>query len=151
MKRHKFINGKIYHIYNRGNWKATVFIDKKDKEFFIRKLKFLATWNECNVLVLGYCLMPNHYHLLVQQGPKTSISSLMQRLCTSYGKHFNHKYSTVGHVFQGRFEDTVIETKGSYIRICNYLKNNPVKAKIVTNPDDFAWLYINEKFIWGHT
>src|SRR3989344_6845391 len=109
--------GEYYHIYNRGNGKQDIFLNSEDYRFFIKRLNFnlyppdeddetirIQKLPPNSFSLLCYCLMPNHFHLLIKQNGDISTSILVKKLCTSYSKFFNKKYNKVGHVFQDRFK-----------------------------------------------
>lgn len=140
--RGKFKKGGHYHIYNRGNRKKLIFRQKQDRAVFEGLLrKYLEEYNMDTVLV-GHCLMDNHYHLLLRQGFKTPISKIMQRLLTAYVKYFNCKYDLVGHVFQGRYKSSYVPEGLALMKLLKYFENNPVKAGYVDNSDHYAWLSV---------
>ncbi|MBN2100694.1 transposase [Candidatus Dojkabacteria bacterium] len=138
-------SGVIYHVYNRGNRKKRIFRSRIDRLFFISKLK--RTVFDCGIELIGYCLMDNHFHLVVRQGFGDEISILMQRLLTSYSKYFNLKYRLVGHTFQGRYQAKSVFTKSSLRRLIRYIERNPVKEGYVYDPSFYKWLYINPRYI----
>lgn len=140
--RRKFQRYRLYHVYNRGNRRQDVFRRVGDYEFFIFKVNELAA--KYSLQVKGYCLMDNHYHLLIKTGsnPK-ELSKFMQRLLTSFCLYTNKKYSVSGHVFQGRFQASLISTERYKKTIIRYLKENPVKAKYVRVWHQYRWLYLS--------
>src|SRR5438045_1153233 len=93
-----FIERDFFHVYNRGNRRDTLFQDQSDYLFFLQRLQEYSARHL--ILTHVYCLMPNHYHLVLSQSSANSISECMQTLSTSVTKHFNTKYQTVGHLFQ---------------------------------------------------
>src|SRR3989344_8568343 len=127
-----FSEGEYYHIYNRGNSKQTIFHDKSDYDRFI-KLLFLSN-GENNFKIYkiskniyevdrgrrlvgigAYCLMPNHFHLLITQTDKGSITRFMQKVSTGYSMYYNKKYQRSGALFEGKF-------KAEHADNDNYLK-----------------------------
>ncbi|NPV72564.1 MAG: transposase [Pelotomaculum sp.] len=136
---------KVYHIMIRGNEKKKIFQDDDDRTKFIDIL-----WNkqeEKNFVIYAYCLMENHVHLIIGEGDE-SVSKIMQRINTSYAYYFNKKYQRTGHLFQDRFKSQAIESDDYLLASIRYVHNNPVKAKIVTDPSSYKWssynLYINK-------
>ena len=122
IRKTNFVPGEYYHIYNRGNSKQKIFHDKEDYERFI-KLIFLS--NGSNnfkihfikndvvydfergkqlVDIGAYCLMPNHFHILITQTEEGSISKFMQKLTTGYSMYYNKKYERTGSLFEGKFK-----------------------------------------------
>lgn len=141
--KRKFQRYRLYHVYNRGNRKQNVFRNVDDYEFFIFKINGLAA--KYSLQIKGYCLMDNHYHLLIKTGsdPK-ELSKFMQRLLTSFCLYTNKKYDLSGHVFQGRFQASLISTERYKRAIIRYFKANPVKAKYVRVWHQYKWLYLSD-------
>lgn len=143
-KRPTFRKGAFYHIYNRGNRKEQIFRYASDRDYFVKKLKKLARFYLSGVI--AYCLIDNHYHLVIQQGYGKEISKLMQRLICSYSMHYNKKYNLVGHTFQGRFRAKRIGTGLGLENVIKYLKRNPVEAGYVEKPEHYKWLHVNQQY-----
>jgi len=135
----------FYHIYNRGNRKGLIFWNSSDYLRFLTALKEYEKVSD--LIVYGYCLMPNHYHLLILLGLETaSISKYMQKVMTSYAMYFNKKYQLVGHICQGAFRVKRLESIGSILRVIKYMSNNPVEANLVRRSEDYRWLNISLKY-----
>lgn len=146
VRKVKLVSGEYYHIYNRGNSKQKIFIDKNDYSRFVALLYACNQKNELKVgnlskgqtlydieceeplISIGaYCLMPNHFHLLVTQFEDNNISNFMQKLSTSYSMYFNKKYKRTGSLFEGKFKSQHID-KDQYLKyIFSYIHLNPVK------------------------
>ena len=94
--------------------------------------------------LLSYCLMPNHFHLLLRQNNKYTAQQLILRVCTSYSKYFNKKYKRVGHVFQDRFKQVEIYDDKQLLWLHAYINLNPVLDKIVEQPEKYKWSSYNE-------
>lgn len=136
-----------YHIYNRGIEKRNVFLEHNDYLYFLHVLKTSLspkpdkdqilvgkrTWPQKNYFkkidLLAYCLMPNHFHLLVKQTTPTIISEFAKSLCTRYGMFFNKKYGRVGSLFQGPFKSVDIDNENYLLWITRYIHRNPVDFK----------------------
>lgn len=127
-------NTGIYHIMVRGLNKMNLFNDKQDKQKFLETLSRFSKFNEFSLY--AYCLMDNHVHLLVKEEVEP-ISISMKRICVSYSYYFNKKYNRVGHVFQDRFRSERIENDGYLLQCIRYIHNNPIKADIVTKPENY--------------
>ena len=87
----------------------------------------------------SFCLMPNHFHLIIEQSGDISISSLMLKFCTSYATYINKKYTRVGYVFQDRFKAVLIDSNPQLMWMFAYIHMNPVKSGLVKNPEDYVW------------
>lgn len=92
--------------------------------------------------ILAYCLMPNHYHILLKQCGNTTVSVYMQRVGLSYTLYMNKKYMMVGHLFQGAFGAKVVLRTRNLKRVVEYIKGNPVKEGLVERDYDYRWLYV---------
>lgn len=135
MSRIHRISSTILHVIVRGNGKQILFEDYSDYMHFLELLKKYR--DETNVILLAYCLMDNHAHLLVMD-LEHQISVFMKRLGISYAMYFNRRYDHVGHVFQGRFLSENI-TSDLYLRtVFRYILKNPEKAGIA-KASDYRW------------
>jgi putative transposase len=145
MRRRKriFKQHGYYHVYNRGNRKNPIFIDTQDKIVFIKNLKIYT--KRFNIELEGYCLMYNHYHLILKtKNNPQDLSKMMQAFTTKFCLYYNKKYGLVGHVFQGRYNAVYVAPNWNLERVKKYLKNNPVKEGLVKHPGDYRWLRIQE-------
>lgn len=144
-RRMKILTGHTYHIYNRGHRKETVFHDRRDYLHFLRQLRdYLKAYP---VTLLAYCLMPNHYHLLLRQNGDDGISDMMQAFGTSLSKSYNKKYNTVGALFQGKFRDEHVGDAGYLRYLARYFHRNPLQAKLRAAPE--AWEFSNYRDVIG--
>ena len=135
-------SGYYYHLYNRGVNRGLIFFNEKNYDFFIQNIRrYLLPLVE----ITAYCLMPNHYHLLVfpketsEVGPILEISKAMMKLSVSYTKAINHNFDRVGPLFQGAFQSKPIETSTYLWQLIDYIHLNPVQAGFVKSPE--FWLY----------
>lgn len=141
MARRKIIfspNG-YYHIYNRGAHQRDIFRTDADYVFLLKKLKELI--DRYNISVIAYCLMSNHYHLLLRQNGGFEISSLMQALFNSYSKVFNTKYQHSGTLFEGPYKAIAVDNGPYLLHLCRYIHRNPLEASMVVKPEQ--WHYSN--------
>ena len=121
------VGGICYHVFNRGNGRAEVFHKDEDYAAF---LKLLRQANErVPVRLLGYCLMPNHFHLVVWPREDGDLSRWMQWLLTSHVRRYHRHYHSSGHVWQGRFKAFPIEEDDHLLTVLRYVERNPVRAK----------------------
>ncbi|MFZ7121419.1 MAG: REP-associated tyrosine transposase [Eubacteriaceae bacterium] len=125
-----------YHIIMRGNNKASIFKDNKDKEYFMNVLKQLES--EEIIKLVAWCIMDNHVHI-VMKAEKEYLSIGMKRINIKYAMHYHRVHQTVGHVFQDRYKSEVIKTEDYMMKVIRYVHMNPVKAKIVDTPLDYKW------------
>ena len=127
----------IFHVVTRGNNRQKVFRDDKDYQYYLDLLKLYK--EEHRFLLYHYCLMPNHVHLILETTSQTDLSRLMKQVNLSYAHHFRKLYKYFGHLWQGRFKSLLIE-RDSYLTACGrYIEMNPVRAKMVGNPEDYPW------------
>ena len=125
-----------YHVINRGNYQEKIYLNDLDKEKFIEYLEKAA--ERFSVIFHGYCLMSNHYHLLIQT-PDSNLSRAMQWINVSYATYFNRKRDRHGHLFQGRFKAILIDADEYLKHLSRYIHLNPVRAKMVSAPSDYQW------------
>jgi putative transposase len=125
-----------YHAFNRGVAKMTLFYDGADFGGFRALLESVAC--RFRWVVHTYCLMPNHYHLVLA-APQRDLSADMHRLNGLYARGFNDRYERVGHVFQNRFGARAIEGDAHVEAVCNYVLENPVRAGLCERPEDWPW------------
>lgn len=127
---------KIYHVMSRGNEKKNIFLDDEDRQKFLSiLLKYLS---KIDYKIFSFCLMDNHFHLLIYEGEE-GISSIMRFINTSYAEYFNHKYKRGGHLLQDRFKSEPVEGDAHLLAAVRYIHNNPVKAGMVKHPGMYAW------------
>ena len=140
-----------YHIYNRGVEKRRIFLDDQDYRVFLHLLKYylspggknsphpitttgklnlvrprpLKNFNHQEVQLIAYCLMPNHYHLLLKQITIDGMTKLLRRVATTYSMYFNRRYKRVGYLFQGRYKATRVDDQASLLHLSRYIHLNP--------------------------
>jgi REP element-mobilizing transposase RayT len=128
--------GAFYHITARGNERKAVFKSKRDREKF---LEYLETATErYHAVIHAYCLMDNHYHLLLET-PAGNLSRIMHHVNGAYTTYFNVKRARSGHLFQGRYKAIVVEKDEYAKELSRYIHLNPVRAKMVQSPEQYAW------------
>lgn len=128
--------GAVYHLTSRGNARADIFVDDTDREKFLsvaEKVVARYKW-----LCHAYCLMDNHYHLLIET-LDGNLSEGMRLLNGIYTQTFNRRHDRVGHVFQGRFKAVIVEKESHLLELCRYIVLNPVRAGMVPTPQKWCW------------
>ena len=128
--------GAVYHVTSRGNGRNFIFLNDEDREAFLQILS--QTIERCNWLCHGFCLMDNHYHLLIETLDPT-LSRGMRHLNGVYTQSFNRRHSRVGHVFQGRYKAILVQKDSHLLELCRYVVLNPVRAKMVEDPEEWKW------------
>ena len=119
-------SGAIYHLTSRGNARQKVFFIDADRELFLDTLSQVVS--RYGWICHAYCLMANHYHLLVET-PKANLSLGMRQLNGMYTQSFNRRHNRVGHLFQGRFKAILVEKESYLLELCRYIVLNPVRVK----------------------
>lgn len=152
----KYVEGGYYHIYNRGVERRRIFLDDKDYSVFMELMKFyLSDPQGANtekhpltqptgflpvrprplqnlsdkVEILCYCLMPNHFHLLLRQSDRNGMESFVRSLLTSYVMYFNRRHERIGHLFQGTYKAVLIENENYLLHLSRYIHQNPTLTK----------------------
>ena len=153
-----YVKNSYYHVYNRGVEERIIFQDESDYLTFLNYLKTALSplqipnledvsfkgqsfkgvprqpknFNK-KIELIAFCLMPNHFHLLVKQNKKNSMEGLMRSLITRYSMYFNKKYKRTGSLFQGRYKAVLVEDNEYLLHLSRYIHRNPVE--IVDNLD----------------
>jgi putative transposase len=121
--------GAIYHVMNRGNRRESIFHDDSDRQHFLDTLA--ESCAKTGWQVQAYCLMPDHFHLVVET-PQGNLVSGMKWLMSTYTARFNRRHKQSGHLFCGRYKAVLVEGQGGFLRTaCDYVHLNPVRAKLL--------------------
>jgi REP element-mobilizing transposase RayT len=128
--------GAFYHVTSRGNQKKPIVLADRDRCVLLDY--FLEAHKKYGAIIHTYCLMDNHYHLLLET-PLGNLSKIMHFINTSYTVFFNKKHSLVGHLFQGRYKAILIQTDTYAQELSRYIHLNPVRAEIVAFPEEYLW------------
>lgn len=153
-----FFNDQIYHIYNRGVEKRRIYENRRTHLRFLETLKyyrlegpkpkfsnsfenplFQPDLNKKIVDIICYCLMPNHFHLLIKQLNEGGISEFIAKLTNSYTKFYNTKFNRIGPLFQGQFKAVLIESDEQLVHVSRYIHLNPVVSYLVKRPEQYEW------------
>lgn len=152
------VNGEIYHVFNRGVAKLPVFDDTRDYHRFLDTLYYYQFQgpkpqfsqlkrfknldfekNKKIVEIICYCLMPNHYHLLVKQLNENGISEFISKFSNSYTKYFNTRHKRVGPLLQGQFKAVRIEHDEQLLHASRYIHLNPIVSFLVKDLRRYLW------------
>lgn len=128
--------GAVYHITSRGNARQDIFLDDEDRLSFLKILSDVVA--RYNWVCHAYCLMPNHYHLLVET-PDANLSRGMRQLNGLYTQTFNRRHGRVGHLLQGRYKAILVEKESYLLELARYIVLNPVRTKLVRHPRAWRW------------
>lgn len=160
-----FVEGEIYHLYNRGVAKQKIFRIPHDYERLLERLAYyidlsgkpsISRLNRKElgkilkekpknplVSIINFCLMPNHFHFLIKQLAPGGISLFMKNALNSYARYFNTRHDRVGPIFQGRFKAVRVETSEQLMYLSRYIHLNSFMAKLVKNPAECDWSSYN--------
>jgi len=141
--RRGLADGFYYHIINRGNGRQEVFPKDQDYRPFL-KLVF-ESLQRYPVRLHAYCLMANHFHLLVSPDKAEDLSKWMQWLMTSLVRRYHKHFGTSGHVWQGRFKSFIVQEDSHLVTVARYIEGNPVRAGIVSSAAGWRWSSHNDR------
>ena len=125
-----------HHVYNRGVAKNNIFLNNQDKEKFLEVLGDVA--KEFKFNIHSFCLMDNHYHLLIEN-QKENLSDGMRQLNSKYASYFNRKHDRVGHLWQDRFKSWFVMSDEYLFTLFKYIESNPVKAKMTKKIGEYKY------------
>ncbi len=128
--------GALYHVTSRGNRREAIFEDDEDRNHFLYLLGEI--YLRFHWKIEAYCLMNNHYHLLVET-MDANLSRGMRQLNGVYTQWFNRRHQKVGHVFQGRFKAILVQKESYFLELARYVVLNPVRASAAVNVEDWPW------------
>ena len=141
-KSRKSSKSNFYHVIVQGINKNYIFEKREDKEKYRNLIK--KKLEESNIVVLAYCIMGNHTHFLIYSEKSEYLSKYMQRLNTTYSQFYNRKNKRVGYVFKDRYNSQEILNIKHLYNCLRYIHNNPVKAGIVINEEEYEYSSYNE-------
>ncbi|MFZ1019703.1 MAG: transposase [Minisyncoccia bacterium] len=141
LRKQSFAPGEYYHLYNRGTEKRIIFLDKQDYGHFLFLMHICNTTKSIELRNIGenfdrgktivdigaYCLMPNHFHILVHEKTEGGISKYMRKLLTAYSMYFNKKYERTGKLYEGVFKSTHANSDNYLKYLYSYIHLNPAK------------------------
>lgn len=131
------LGGMLHHVIQRGHNRQPVFVDAKDRIFFLELLE--QTSRQHGVAVHAYTLMENHFHLLLTPQADEALSRMMQSLGRSYVRYFNNRHGHTGTLWEGRYRSTVLQAPRYALACMIFLDLNPVRAGLVQRCSDYAW------------
>lgn len=154
-----FANDEIYHVFNRGVEKRRIFLEKADFIRFIETILYyqiksppvrFSFKNRLNIIkhqadetllveIICFCLMPNHFHLLIKQLCEGGISLFLNKVSNSYAKYFNTKYKRIGPLFQGFFKAVHVSDERQLLQVSRYIHRNPVSSYLVRDLKDYLF------------
>ncbi len=128
--------GAIYHVISRGNSSQPIYGDDSDRLIFLDILE--RAFERYHLVCHAYCLMENHYHLLIET-PEGNLSEGMRQINGVYTRRFNARHEKSGHLFQGRFKAKLVERESYLLEVNRYISLNPVRSGLVSDPAEYAW------------
>lgn len=152
------VTDEIYHVYNRGSEKRPIFVTRTDQKRFFKTLRYyqlegpkpkLSHFSELSlrkpdpskkiVKIICYCLMPNHFHLILKQIRDNGITEFMGKISNSYTKYFNTKHTRVGPLLQGEFKSVLVESDEQLVHLSRYIHLNPLVSFLTKSLDQYEW------------
>lgn len=141
------IGDEIYHVINRSNGMVKIFHNDSDYQHFESLL--LEAKELTNMRILAYCIMPNHWHLILHPRNDSDLSEFMRWLTTTHVRQVRTKTNSIGHghLYQGAYKSFIVETEKYLLQLIRYIEQNPLRAKMVKEAQDWRWssLYTREK------
>jgi putative transposase len=131
------MGGLCHHALNRGNRRETVFHEPEDYNAFVAAVVDACARRPMDVL--GYCLMPNHFHLVPRPNADGDLGRWMQWLLTAQARRYHRRYGTTGHIGQGRFQAFPVQEDDHLRTVLRYVERNPVRAELVSRAEDWRW------------
>ncbi|MCP3855698.1 MAG: transposase [Actinomycetia bacterium] len=130
------VSDSWYHVFNRGARRQAVFFDSTDRRLFLELIAEVA--DRYGVEIHAYCLMGNHYHILIR-APEPNLGEVMQYLIGTYTTRFNTRHRFDGALFRGRYKAVLVATERYLVGVSRYIHRNPVDGGLTKNVDDYIW------------
>lgn len=153
-----FVSENFYHLFNRGVEKRIIFSDSRDYQRFLQTLYYYQfsgpkprfsthkkfkikdfSHNPKIIDIICYCLMPNHFHLLIRQVKNGGVQEFVQKVINSYTKYYNTRHNRVGHLFQGVFKAVPAETNEQFLHVSRYIHLNPYVSNLTNNLETYQY------------
>ncbi|MCX5677082.1 MAG: transposase [Planctomycetota bacterium] len=133
------VGGVVYHVLNRANSRATIFETSDDYRAFEQVL--LEARDRQDMRILAYCVMPNHWHMVLRPRHDGDLSDFVGWLATTHIRRRRAflKCDSTGHLYQGRFKSFPVQEDGHFITVCRYVERNPLRASLVARAEDWQW------------
>ncbi|MFO7889669.1 MAG: transposase [bacterium] len=136
------IPDEFYHVLNRGTLKQNIFFEPDNYRFFFKRL--IENLKKYKPVLHAYCLMPNHFHLILQEKEEKGIAKTMHALQTSYAKAINKRLQRNGHLLQGTYKKKHISNNNYLLHLSRYIHLNPVEAGLVIQPEEWNYSSFQE-------
>ena len=132
------VGGMVYHVLNRGNGRMKIFRNVGDYRAFVELMILAKT--KADVEIFGFCLMPNHWHLVLRPRAAKDLAGYLSWLTNTHVKRYRSHYkSTSGHLYQGRFKSFAVQEDAYFLTLLRYVEANPLRAKLVERAERWAW------------
>lgn len=125
-----------HHALQRGNNRQNIFLDSIDKYFFLKQLKKYG--HENKVSIGAYCIMTNHFHLLIYPEQEEGVIKLMKSISQIYAQYFNRKYKRSGKIWENRYKLNIVEPECQWV-LARYIENNPIRAGVVLKAETYLY------------
>ena len=132
---------QYYHVLNRANHGAAVFHCAADYRAFLALIE--ASQRRISLQIIGACLMPNHFHLVVRQSNATDIPRWLQWLCTTHARHYHAKHQSYGRLWQGRYRAFLVQGDHYLTTLLRYVERNALRKNLVARAEDWLWGSLN--------
>jgi len=131
--------GTVHHVLNRGNQRALIFAKGHDYNGFVDLLR--EAGQRFPVDLLAFCLMPNHWHLVLRPESDDALPAYMQWICTTHVRRYQEHAGTAGtgHVYQGRYKNFIVQTDRHLLSVLRYVEANALRAGLVSRAEDWPW------------
>ena len=138
-RKRKNLGNTVYHVLNRANGRLSIF--KKAGDFAAFERILAEGLSRVSMRLLGYCLMGNHWHLLLWPREDGDLSTFMQWVTMTHSQRWHAAHGTVGigHVYQGRFKSFPVQSNAYYLSVLRYIESNPLRAELVKRSRDWQW------------
>ncbi len=133
----ELLKNGIYHVLNRGNNKQIVF--HKEVDFHVFMSLLIKSKNKFPVLIFGYCLMPNHYHIIMQASEPVNVRRYVHWAMTCFAEYSHLEYKTTGHIWQGRYKSILVDNDQYMLTLLRYIEGNPIWMDLVSSAGDWPW------------
>jgi len=136
-KSRKIVQGAQYHVTARANRREFILNSPEMKELFIKVLS--RAKKKYKFRLTTFCIMGNHIHFMIKPEENEKLSRIMQWILATFAINFNVRFNLIGHVWYDRFHSTVIESFRQYLKTFGYIADNPIKAELVENAQDYRY------------
>ncbi|MFC1771522.1 transposase [Candidatus Margulisiibacteriota bacterium] len=136
-------NGALYHVFNRGICRKSIFLSPRHNLFFLELLDRIV--EKYGVEIYCYCIMKNHFHILIHT-PYGNIAQVMQYLASNLAKFINKELNADGALFKRRYKEVLVDSESYLLQVSRYIHLNPVQAKLVKKAEQWKWSSIHEYY-----